>query len=79
MGSPFLLLDTYFFYQEKLFRKLYEEVADGNISSEKFTLKTEVIKYKDEHERIKLIKDAICLPQTIVFYLLIIGVVIYLY
>jgi len=71
----FWLLDTYFFYQEKLFRWLYEEVAVGKISSEIFTLKTEFIKYD---EKIKLIKDAIFLPQTIVFYLLIISVIIYL-
>jgi hypothetical protein len=33
-------LDAYFLHQEKLFRKLYEEVAAGRIASEDFSLDT---------------------------------------
>lgn len=36
----FWILDAYFFHQEILFRKLYEEVAEGRIKSEVFTLDT---------------------------------------
>lgn len=36
-------LDGFFLHQEKLFRKLYEEVAAGKISSEVFTLNTSVV------------------------------------
>jgi hypothetical protein len=40
----FWILDAFFLHQEKLFRKLYEEVAAGNVSSELFTLNTCVVK-----------------------------------
>jgi hypothetical protein len=36
----FWVLDAYFFWHEKLFRQLYEKVADGTIDSQEFTLKT---------------------------------------
>lgn len=37
-------LDGYFLHQEKLFRKLYEEVASANISSDSFTMNTAAVK-----------------------------------
>lgn len=37
-------LDGYFLHQEKLFRKLYEEVAKTNISSDLFTMDTTAVK-----------------------------------
>jgi len=36
----FWLLDAFFLHQEKLFRKLYERVADGTITSDRFTMDT---------------------------------------
>lgn len=36
-------LDGYFLYQERLFRKLYEEVAAGRIASAEFTLDTQSV------------------------------------
>lgn len=40
----FWFLDAFFLHQEKLFRKLYEEVAAGNIPSDLFTLNTSVVR-----------------------------------
>ena len=40
----FWVLDAYFFHQELLFRKLYEKVATGEISSNEFTLKTSTLR-----------------------------------
>lgn len=40
----FWFLDAFFLHQEKLFRKLYEEVAVGNIPSDLFTLNTSVVR-----------------------------------
>jgi hypothetical protein len=37
-------LDGFFLHQEKLFRKLYEEVANANISSDLFTMNTEPVR-----------------------------------
>ncbi len=39
----FWFLDAFFLHQEKLFRKLYEEVANGNISSDLFTMNTSLV------------------------------------
>ena len=41
-------LDGFFLHQEKLFRELYDEVADGTIDSTVFTLKTKNIKHPDK-------------------------------
>lgn len=35
-------LDTFFLRQEKMYRKLYEEVANGNVQSDKFTMNASV-------------------------------------
>lgn len=40
----FWLLDAYFLYQERLFRKLYEKVSCGEISSDTYTLNIRPIK-----------------------------------
>ncbi|UTH74220.1 hypothetical protein [Chromobacterium sp. IIBBL 290-4] len=40
----FWVLDSYFLHQERLFRKLYEGVASGRISSEKFTMDTTIVR-----------------------------------
>ena len=37
-------LDGFFLHQEKLFRKLYEEVANSNIASDLFTMNTESVR-----------------------------------
>ncbi|CCG41126.1 hypothetical protein [Magnetospirillum molischianum] len=41
----FWALDGFFLHQEKLFRKLYEKVADGSIPSNEFTMDTRAIKH----------------------------------
>lgn len=35
-------LDTFFLRQEKMYRKLYEEVTNGNVKSDKFTMDSSV-------------------------------------
>lgn len=40
----FWMLDAFFLHQEKLFRKLYEEVAADKVPSDKFTLDTSGIR-----------------------------------
>jgi len=35
-------LDTFFLRQEKMYRKLYEEVANGNVESKQFTMNASV-------------------------------------
>lgn len=40
----FWVLDAFFLYQEKLFRKLYDKVASNEINSEQFILKTTLVK-----------------------------------
>ncbi len=40
----FWILDGFFLHQEKLFRKLYEEVASGVVSSDQFTLDTSPVR-----------------------------------
>lgn len=42
----FWALDAFFLHQEKLFRKLYEDVACGTVSSEACTLDTSVVRNK---------------------------------
>ena len=40
----FWFLDGYFLYQERLFRKLFEEVAADIIPSSQFTMNTETVR-----------------------------------
>lgn len=42
----FWILDAFFLHQEKLFRKLYEEVASGRQPSDHFSMNTNVVKDK---------------------------------
>jgi hypothetical protein len=42
----FWVIDAFFLHQEKLYRKLYEDVARGAISSDEFTLDTNPIRDK---------------------------------
>lgn len=42
----FWYLDAFFLHQEKLYRKLYNKVAENEISSEKLTLNTFVVAHK---------------------------------
>jgi len=42
----FWILDAFFLHQEKLFRKLYDEVAADRILSQEFTLDTSVVREK---------------------------------
>lgn len=42
----FWFLDAFFLHQEKLYRKLYEKVAEDIIKSDKYTLNTQAV----EHE-----------------------------
>jgi hypothetical protein len=42
--AVFWLLDAFFLHQEKLFRRLYELVALGEVDSDQFTLDTKGIK-----------------------------------
>lgn len=42
----FWMLDAFFLHQEKLFRKLYEEVAADRISSQEFVLDTSIVRDK---------------------------------
>lgn len=44
----FWILDAFFLHQEKLFRKLYEEVASGRQPSDHFSMNTNVVKDKVE-------------------------------
>lgn len=37
-------LDTFFLHQEKMYRKLYEKVADGTVKNDQFTMNASVYK-----------------------------------
>lgn len=39
----FWLLDAFFLHQEKLYRKLYDKVAEDSVISDKYTLNTEPV------------------------------------
>lgn len=68
----FWMLDAFFLRQEKLFRKLYEEVAANTISSDQFTLDTSVVE--------RDVPSAVCVffSKTLFpFHGLIVGVVVF--
>ncbi|MEZ8502795.1 hypothetical protein AB6D08_15890 [Vibrio splendidus] len=68
----FWFLDTFFLHQEKLYRKLYEEVAAGRIDSQEFTLNTTPLKNSvDTYYKVMFSKTL--LP----FYGVIIGVILF--
>lgn len=45
----FWLLDAFFLHQERLFRQLFEEVANDRIPSDRFTLDTSSVRPKVGH------------------------------
>ncbi|TON28601.1 hypothetical protein CGH59_25025, partial [Vibrio parahaemolyticus] len=68
----FWLLDAFFLHQERLFRKLYEKVASGDISSDDFTLNTELVRSQVDSY------PAIVFSKTLLpFYGCIIGVLLF--
>ncbi|MCC4790090.1 hypothetical protein AB6E39_20070 [Vibrio splendidus] len=68
----FWALDAFFLHQEKLFRKLYENVAKGDVSSEDFTLNTALVRTQvDSYSSVVFSKTL--LP----FYGCIIGVLLF--
>lgn len=67
----FWVLDSFFLHQEKLYRKLYEEVANGHISSVTFTLDTGQVE-AITNTPLKVFFSKTLLP----FYLLLIFLVI---
>lgn len=68
----FWFLDAFFLHQEKLFRKLYEEVAAERIKSNEFTLNTQPIRSKvDSYYKVMFSKTL--LP----FYGVMIGVILF--
>jgi len=42
-AAVFWVLDAYYLHQENLYRRLYIEVAEGNVPSDNFTLNTKVL------------------------------------
>lgn len=69
----FWVLDAFFLYQEKLFIELYREVAEGGISSDKFTLSTSAVKPKTP----SMIKLAFTNSSLIVFHGIILAAVLF--
>jgi hypothetical protein len=69
----FWMLDSYYLYQEKLFRGLYKEVANGSIGSNFFTMSTDEIKKKTSPMMFFLFTVSV-FP----FYLLIGGLLVFL-
>lgn len=68
----FWILDSFFLHQEKLFRKLYEEVAVGHISSDQFTLDTSCVTPKiDSQCRVFLSKTLLIFYGSIISVILI--------
>lgn len=68
----FWVLDTFFLYQERLYRKLYEEVACGRIGSDVFTLDISKVEIVSERPLVVFFSKTL-LP----FYLLLILLVIF--
>ncbi len=68
----FWFLDAFFLHQEKLYRKLYEEVASGNIDNNTFTLNTNLVRDKVDSYLCVLFSKTL-LP----FYGVIIGVILF--
>ncbi|WP_050933110.1 hypothetical protein [Vibrio harveyi] len=68
----FWLLDAFFLHQEKLFRKLYEKVANGEIPSDNFTLNTMLVKAQVESY------PTVAFSKTLLpFYGCIIGILLF--
>lgn len=68
----FWFLDAFFLHQEKLYRKLYEKVATGNIDSDTLTLDTKPLR-NEVDSYLSVIFSKTLLP----FYGVIIGVILF--
>ena len=68
----FWFLDGFFLHQEKLYRKLYEEIAVGRISNDEFTLNTTPVKNDVDS------LPAVLFSKTLLpFYGVMIGVIVF--
>jgi len=67
----FWFLDGFFLHQEKLYRKLYEEVAVGRIGNDEFTLNTTPVK-----NDIDSLSSVFFSKTLLPFYGVIIGVIV---
>lgn len=67
----FWLLDAFFLKQERLFRHLYQLIAENEIKSETFSLDTKLVKQHISYIRVVLSKTLIlfhgCLLATVFF------------
>jgi hypothetical protein len=75
----FWVLDAFFLHQEHLYRKLYEEVADGKVPSTKFTLNPKDLTEKRKvRSMISLMFSKTLLPFHLILIFLIILAMIFL-
>ncbi|KPF86290.1 hypothetical protein IP70_08255 [alpha proteobacterium AAP38] len=68
----FWFLDAFILHQERLFRKLYEEIAYGKIPSDHFTLNTDIVK-----QSVPDIFSVFFSKTLIIFYGLIISMIFF--
>ena len=68
----FWFLDAFFLHQEKLYRKLYEEVAGSRLNNDEFTLNTSAVK-NDVDSYFSVLFSKTLLP----FYGVMIGVILF--
>ncbi|EHU0373428.1 hypothetical protein [Vibrio cholerae] len=69
----FWFLDAFFLYQEILYRKLYEKVADDSIKSDKFTLNAQALKFEvDSYTKVVFSKTLLPFHGCIIGILLVI-------
>lgn len=69
----FWFLDGYFLHQERLFRKLYEMVAEDGVESDKFCLNTQSVKSKvDVYPKVVLSKTLLSFHGCIIGVLFIV-------
>ncbi|MFB2829285.1 hypothetical protein ACE1BS_06575 [Aeromonas jandaei] len=68
----FWFLDAFFLHQEKLFRKLYEKVAEDSIKSDKYTLNTQTVRMEvDSYTKVMFSKTLFPFHGCIIGVLLI--------
>lgn len=70
----FWFLDSYYLYQENLFRELYEKVADGRITSDYFTMNTKQVQQPQSKSFMRIAFSFSIFP----FYLLILVLLVFL-
>lgn len=68
----FWVLDGFFLHQEKLFRKLYEEVATGRLSSDVLSLNTSAVR-----TNVPSILSVICSKTLLLFHGAIVLIVVF--